>query len=82
MSKYDRQEFEDWCEENNIETGRTVTVFEAWAKLQSERDEAMQALKELLEGCEIYSSALECNQGFNARKWANKHDSILSKAEA
>ena len=79
--KYNREEFEAWCEEHNIETGRTVTVFEAWAKLQSERDEAMQALKELLEGCQIYPSALECRHDFDAEKWVNKHYSILSKAE-
>lgn len=45
MSKYNREEFEAWCEENNIETGRTVTVFEAWAKLQEQRDELLEALK-------------------------------------
>ena len=44
MSKYDRDAFEAWCESNNIETGRTVCVFEAWAKLQSERDELLDAL--------------------------------------
>ena len=45
MSKYNREAFEAWCESNNIETGRTVTVFEAWAKLQEQRDELLEALK-------------------------------------
>jgi hypothetical protein len=48
MSKYNRDAFEAWCESNNIETGRTVTVFEAWAKLQSERDELLDALKKFV----------------------------------
>jgi hypothetical protein len=54
MSKYDRDHFEQWCEANNIETGRTVCVFEAWAKLQSERDELLAMLvfcKSALEHC-------------------------------
>ena len=45
MSKYSRDAFEAYCEANNIEMGRTVCVFEAWAKLQSERDELLDALK-------------------------------------
>ena len=54
MSKYDRDAFEAYCEANNIEMGRTVTAFEAWAKLQSERDELLEMLvfcKSALEHC-------------------------------
>jgi hypothetical protein len=82
MSKYDRDHFEQWCEENNIETGRTVCVFEAWAKLQEQRDAAMQALKELKEGTSLYASALESNHDFDVIEWAIKHESILDKVEA
>ena len=28
-----REAFESYCEDNNIEIGRTVTAFEAWQKL-------------------------------------------------
>ena len=48
MSDYSRDAFEAWCESNNIETGRTVCVFEAWAKLQEQRDELLESLKEIV----------------------------------
>ena len=75
MSKYNRDAFEAWCESNNIETGRTVCVFEAWAKLQSERDELLEALNTVSLGLEI--------EGYSEngviRKYLKK---VIKKAEA
>ena len=58
MIDLSREAFEAYCEDNNIEIGRTVTAFEAWQKLAK-----ASALYRFIRD-EMYLNSDDCNADF------------------